>query len=155
MGSHGRVMLTYDEAEYTEKSILIKKIASTIELGEGETFKSIRLSLFDQDESDLNYPKLFSINLTGAILLDDLANLNLSMSLINEAIGILPKISSRNLTFLRVVDDRPLIEFESDSREVFTSFGHNLAQVLTLNLTLIHFRSNISVKGKIKFTKAL
>lgn len=151
LGTQNTIRLTYEEAEYTTKSVLRKKITDTVEFSEGELFKSIELSLFDQDESDLNYPKLFSVSLIRVQLVDDLNFLNISQSLIDEASDILPQISlARNTTFIRFVDDRPLIEFEPNSKDVFANFGHNLPQTVTLNLTLSHFRLNSSIKGYFK-----
>lgn len=147
-GLLGRVMLAYEEAEYKEKSVLRRK--GMLEFMPNETFKAVQLSMFDQDEPDFNFPKLLSFNLTEVLLIDDLTFLNLTPSLINEANGILPKISqSRNLTFIRIVDDRPLIEFAPDSREVFfaATYASLLPQTLSLNLTLSHFRFNSSLKG--------
>lgn len=136
MGTLGRVMVTYEKNEVTDgKTKPNSKVVGTVEFKEGELTQPIEFVLIDQDESE-NYPKLFSLTLISTLLLTELPNLNINQSILNESVGILPKIGIKNTIYIKVVDRKSIVEFAQDSQEIFATFGHNFGQTVTLNIDL-------------------
>lgn len=153
MGTLGRVRLTYEETDLTEfSSNFFTKVAGFVEFLDGESIKPIEFALLSQffGETNYDYPKLFSVTLMSVFLLDDLPNLGINETLMNETNGILPKLGSRKTIYIKIVDYESLIGFDEGSREIVENIAHSLSQhTVSLNLTQTQdIKSNSTIKGK-------
>lgn len=157
MGTFGRVILTYEELEIKTPAT---KIAGTLEFLEGESTKTIDISFINHDDATYSfpypYPKLYSVSLNTVFLLDDIRIENISRALINQANGILPKLATKTAIYIKIIDDKSVIEFSQNSLEISTSFGHYLSHVINLNLTHIRdFEVNSTIKGLLQIVRLL
>lgn len=139
MGTLYRVILTYEEDELSDEDDTRLNTKRSLEFFDGDLTKPVEFSfIHDLGSNSSTYPRLFSISLASVLLMESLGNLGLNDSLLIKANGIFPKIGPRNTVYIRIVDDKSVIEFAENSREIVTSFGHNHGQVVTLSLSQTH-----------------
>lgn len=111
-----------------------------IEYQSGEKFKLFDFSTIYTNDLNNNYPRNYILNLTTAVLLDEVSEIEMFQDLIkNSTLNILPMIGKFSTIYINVIDDITIIEFFNTNIYVTSTIESNI----TVSITRTHLQAEI------------
>ena len=103
-----------------------------IEYQSGEKFKLFDFSTIYTNDLNNNYPRNYILNLTTAVLLDEVSEIEIFQNLIkNSTLNILPIIGKFSTIYINVIDDITIIQFFNTNIYVTSTIESNLSVSIT------------------------
>ncbi len=103
-----------------------------IEYQSGEKFKLFDFSTIYTNDLNNNYPRNYILNLTTAVLLDEVSEIEMFQDLIkNSTLNILPIIGKFSTIYINVIDDITIIQFFNSNIYVTSTIESNLSVSIT------------------------
>lgn len=106
-GLKQKVLVSYNQIEVGSDGKELDRSVNYLEFNENDSIKPIS---FIKPSTSSIYPKYFIISLTRAELLGQ-SSIRADDPVIQKAVDILPKIDARSSVYIKLIDDRSIIEF--------------------------------------------